>query len=68
MGENERILRRVLGICRRSQGSQRGTVDGAAMPVHQFAERGVVAFARPGNQVGVVHTDSRHTGAGFGWG
>jgi len=55
-GEQERILRGVFRIRRRSQRRQRRAIDRRPMPLHELAERGRIALPGSGYQVGIGHT------------
>ncbi len=43
-------------------------MDGRLMPGDELAERGVIALAGPGDQLGVGHVVYRHPEGGYGWG
>ena len=42
-------------------------MNGPLMPGDQLAERGVIALAGPGDQLGVGHVIYRHPGRSPGW-
>jgi len=66
-GEDERVLRGILGFGVRPEGGQRGPIHSGPMPIDEIPEGGVIPVPGARHQLGIGHTASRHTEWTDGW-